>query len=100
METLIRAAAAHPVAGNLWHADHINPVFNGGGEATIENIQTLCVACHRRKTIAEQKYIQEARRNRLVQPGIPSVIPTQQNQSNGGVNSFVKIQPQSTRRRN
>jgi hypothetical protein len=34
------------VEGNIWHADHITPVVEGGGECTEENIRTLCVLCH------------------------------------------------------
>lgn len=33
-----------------WHADHIVEVVRGGGECGLENIQTLCVPCHRKKT--------------------------------------------------
>lgn len=34
----------------LWDADHIVPVIEGGGECDLENIRTLCVACHRQET--------------------------------------------------
>lgn len=33
-----------------WDADHIHPVAEGGGLCGLENYQTLCVICHRRKT--------------------------------------------------
>jgi hypothetical protein len=32
--------------GSAWHADHIVPVFEGGGECGLENMQTLCTMCH------------------------------------------------------
>lgn len=32
-----------------WEADHIHPVYQGGGMCGPENIQTLCLRCHRRK---------------------------------------------------
>jgi 5-methylcytosine-specific restriction enzyme A len=32
---------------SLWEADHITPVIEGGGECDLENIQTLCLRCHR-----------------------------------------------------
>lgn len=32
--------------GNAWHADHIVPVYRGGGLCQIENLRTLCVPCH------------------------------------------------------
>jgi len=34
----------------LWDADHIRPVVDGGGECGLENMQTLCLWCHREKT--------------------------------------------------
>lgn len=39
-----------PCHETLWHADHILPVHLGGGECGLENLQTLCVPCHDRKT--------------------------------------------------
>jgi SWI/SNF-related matrix-associated actin-dependent regulator 1 of chromatin subfamily A len=48
------AAAArlveHPSPGLFWHADHVTPVWQGGGGAIPEEVQTLCVACHLAKT--------------------------------------------------
>lgn len=38
--------------GDLWQADHIVPVIEGGGECGIDNYRTLCTACHRRETAA------------------------------------------------
>lgn len=34
----------------LWDADHIVEVRDGGGECGLDNYQTLCVWCHKRKT--------------------------------------------------
>lgn len=34
----------------LWHADHIVPVSEGGGECGIENLRTLCWRCHQTVT--------------------------------------------------
>lgn len=42
-----------PNEGNAWHADHIVPVFRGGGECLLENMRTLCVACHSEVTAAQ-----------------------------------------------
>jgi 5-methylcytosine-specific restriction enzyme A len=36
--------------GHLWQADHIKPVIEGGGECTLENLRTLCTACHKKAT--------------------------------------------------
>ncbi|KAH7652406.1 DNA helicase protein [Dioscorea alata] len=43
-----------PVEGNAWHADHIIPVYKGGGECRLENMRTLCVVCHSEVTKAQQ----------------------------------------------
>lgn len=32
-----------------WHADHIKE-FSEGGETVLENMQTLCIPCHKKKT--------------------------------------------------
>lgn len=42
LDRLIRAA----VPGNAWNADHIVPVFRGGGACGMENLRTLCTPCH------------------------------------------------------
>ncbi|KAL0335549.1 UNVERIFIED_CONTAM: DNA annealing helicase and endonuclease ZRANB3 [Sesamum radiatum] len=42
-----------PAEGNAWHADHIIPVYKGGGECKLENMRTLCVACHADVTTAQ-----------------------------------------------
>ena len=39
----------------LWDADHIRAVVEGGGECGLENMQTLCLWCHRAKTAAMRK---------------------------------------------
>ena len=33
-----------------WEADHILPVFKGGGGCDLDNFQTLCLSCHKIKT--------------------------------------------------
>ncbi len=35
---------------NLWDADHIMPVVEGGGECDLSNMRTLCLTCHREAT--------------------------------------------------
>jgi hypothetical protein len=37
---------------SLWDADHIVPVAEGGGQCDLDNLRTLCVACHREVTAA------------------------------------------------
>lgn len=36
--------------GDLWQADHIIPVVEGGGECTLDNLRTLCTGCHKSAT--------------------------------------------------
>ena len=42
------------VAGKDAHVDHVVPLEDGGTD-TDDNLQTLCAACHGRKTRAEQR---------------------------------------------
>jgi 5-methylcytosine-specific restriction enzyme A len=35
---------------SLWDADHVVPVAEGGGQCDLDNLRTLCVACHREAT--------------------------------------------------
>lgn len=32
--------------GNAWQADHIVPVYKGGGLCDLDNFRTLCTVCH------------------------------------------------------
>ena len=48
--TIKRKIHKRKLGGGLWDADHINPVVQGGGLCGLENIQTLCIACHKIKT--------------------------------------------------
>jgi len=56
-----RLVVESPKAGCMWEADHELPVFDGGGEAELQNYQTLCVACHAEKTQAEARRRAQAR---------------------------------------
>jgi len=38
-----------------WDVDHIVRVVDGGGACGLDNLQTLCLWCHRRKTAAQQR---------------------------------------------
>ena len=44
---------AHPAEGDFWQADHVVAVHVGGGEAELDNYQTLCTPCHAKKTARE-----------------------------------------------
>ncbi|CAA7026960.1 unnamed protein product [Microthlaspi erraticum] len=64
LETLVN----DPTEGNAWHADHIIPVYRGGGECRLENMRTLCVACHADVTAAqcvERRLIRSKARKQL-----------------------------------
>ena len=39
-----------PTSGQLWQADHIIPVCEGGGECDLNNYRTLCTVCHQEQT--------------------------------------------------
>lgn len=39
-----------PEDARCWEADHIVPVVEGGGCCGLDNLRTLCCACHRRET--------------------------------------------------
>eukprot|EP01006_Ploeotia_vitrea_P007454 TRINITY_DN17101_c0_g1_i2.p1 TRINITY_DN17101_c0_g1~~TRINITY_DN17101_c0_g1_i2.p1 ORF type:complete len:605 (+),score=77.32 TRINITY_DN17101_c0_g1_i2:2-1816(+) len=54
-EKLANNIIAEPTEGKIWQADHVKPVHKGGGECGLENLQTLCAACHMGKTIEEAK---------------------------------------------
>ena len=34
----------------IWDVDHVEEVARGGGACGLENLQTLCIPCHARKT--------------------------------------------------
>ncbi|KAF4093296.1 hypothetical protein AMELA_G00000470 [Ameiurus melas] len=45
----------HPVEGHFWQVDHIKPVYSGGGQCLLDNLQTLCAVCHRTRTAEQAK---------------------------------------------
>ena len=49
----VRAEAAWGVRArkSLWDADHLIPVAEGGGECDLSNMRTLCLKCHRARTV-------------------------------------------------
>lgn len=49
-------------AGDAWQADHILPVVEGGGGCGLENLRTLCTACHKDETAALARRRAGARR--------------------------------------
>lgn len=55
-----------PLWGDLYQIDHIVPVAEGGGGCGLENLQTLCTACHKAKTVAQAKRAAARRKPQLV----------------------------------
>lgn len=47
---LCPATSSHRGASHEWQADHRVPVVEGGGACGLENLRTLCTACHRLET--------------------------------------------------
>jgi 5-methylcytosine-specific restriction endonuclease McrA len=39
-----------PKEGDFWQADHIKAVAEGGGDAGLDNLRTLCTPCHQVET--------------------------------------------------
>uniref|UniRef100_A0A4W3I9W2 Zinc finger RANBP2-type containing 3 n=1 Tax=Callorhinchus milii TaxID=7868 RepID=A0A4W3I9W2_CALMI len=37
----------NPSEGQFWQVDHIKPVYGGGGQCSLVNLQTLCTVCHK-----------------------------------------------------
>jgi len=44
---------------DYFEADHIFPVHQGGGGCTLENFQTLCYVCHKKKTISQRNQLKK-----------------------------------------
>ncbi|CAN6470106.1 unnamed protein product [Victoria cruziana] len=53
-KNLVNKLIFEPIEGNAWHADHIIPVYKGGGECRLENMRTLCVSCHSKITATQR----------------------------------------------
>ena len=49
---------------NLWDADHIVPVAEGGGECDLSNMRTLCLLCHRAATANLRARLRDKRARR------------------------------------
>ncbi|NXW70719.1 ZRAB3 endonuclease, partial [Hirundo rustica] len=54
-----------PAEGQFWQVDHIQPVYSGGGQCSLENLQTLCTACHRERTAQQAKERSQLKRRSL-----------------------------------
>ncbi|XP_075037055.1 DNA annealing helicase and endonuclease ZRANB3 isoform X2 [Mixophyes fleayi] len=45
----------NPTEGQFWQVDHIRPVYGGGGQCLLDNLQTLCTVCHKERTSQQAK---------------------------------------------
>ncbi|NXJ74007.1 ZRAB3 endonuclease, partial [Trogon melanurus] len=55
----------NPTEGQFWQVDHIKPVYSGGGQCSLENLQTLCTLCHRERTAKQAKERSQMKRHSL-----------------------------------
>ncbi|XP_027273553.1 DNA annealing helicase and endonuclease ZRANB3 isoform X2 [Cricetulus griseus] len=55
----------NPAEGHFWQVDHIKPVYEGGGQCSLDNLQTLCTVCHKERTAQQAKERMQARRRSL-----------------------------------
>uniref|UniRef100_A0A3Q1AVF7 Zinc finger, RAN-binding domain containing 3 n=1 Tax=Amphiprion ocellaris TaxID=80972 RepID=A0A3Q1AVF7_AMPOC len=59
LNKMIRA----PVEGDFWQVDHIRPVYSGGGQCSLDNLQTLCTVCHKARTAQQAKERSQMRKS-------------------------------------
>ncbi|XP_012582928.1 PREDICTED: DNA annealing helicase and endonuclease ZRANB3 isoform X1 [Condylura cristata] len=55
----------NPGEGHFWQVDHIKPVSGGGGQCSLDNLQTLCTVCHKERTTRQAKERSQMRRHSL-----------------------------------
>lgn len=55
----------NPSEGHFWQVDHIKPVSGGGGQCSLDNLQTLCTVCHKERTARQAKERSQVRRQSL-----------------------------------
>ncbi|KAL2087898.1 hypothetical protein ACEWY4_016726 [Coilia grayii] len=53
----------NPTEGQFWQVDHIKPVYGGGGQCSLDNLQTLCTVCHRGRTAQQARERSQTKRS-------------------------------------
>ncbi|XP_062116619.1 uncharacterized protein LOC133830616 isoform X4 [Humulus lupulus] len=95
-EKLLEKLIKDPTEGNAWHADHIVPVYRGGGECKLENMRTLCIACHSDVTkaqCAERRSTRARAKKQLkaIMNGLKDVQNNEQTEANDqGISKILK----------
>ncbi|XP_047433022.1 DNA annealing helicase and endonuclease ZRANB3 [Mugil cephalus] len=59
LNEMIRA----PAEGDFWQVDHIRPVYSGGGQCSLDNLQTLCTVCHKARTAQQARERSQMRKD-------------------------------------
>ena len=54
--------------GGMWDADHIIPVKDGGGCCGLDNLRTLCISCHKKKSFSKCNQKQSSDEHHTVDP--------------------------------
>lgn len=49
---------------HFWEMNHIRPVSEGGGSCGLDNLETLCLPCHRRHTKALRTRLAERKKRK------------------------------------
>ncbi|RDY04796.1 DNA annealing helicase and endonuclease ZRANB3, partial [Mucuna pruriens] len=87
-KNMLEKLVNEPTEGNAWHGDHIVPVYQGGGECKLENMRTLCVACHYDVTAAQCAERRIARANARKQ--LKALMNSMKNGIKGAAGTNIK----------
>lgn len=74
LKALQQSGVIHKGRKTWWEADHIVPVVEGG-DSNLENIRTLCIACHRNATKALRERLKSIRQRPVPESASLPPIP-------------------------